>query len=75
MLPGLELHAAAAEAPDPELRPLHVREHADGALQLFFGARMMRGAPLVGVGAVAEVEAEHVGAGDVQPLDHLRRGG
>ena len=30
---------------------------------------------VVGVGAVAEVEAEHVGAGAVQPLDHLRRGG
>ena len=30
---------------------------------------------VVGVGAVAEVEAEHVGAGAVQALDHLRRGG
>ena len=38
-LPGLELHPAAAEAPDAELRPLHVGEDADGAVQLALPAR------------------------------------
>jgi hypothetical protein len=65
-LAGLELDAAGLEAADAELGALDVGEDADGAviLVLELAADHAEALGVVLVGAVAEVEAEDVGAGE-----------
>ena len=75
-LAGLELDAAAAEAADAELRALDVGEDADRAAGLLLECADEGDAgAVVVVGAVAEVDAEDVGAGVEQAAQHVRGGG
>ena len=74
-LPGLQRDAAGLEAADAQLGPLHVGEDADRAADLLL-QRADGGdeGGVVLVGAVAEVQAEDVGAAPEQAAQHLGRG-
>ena len=69
-----EDRASTLELPDPELRPLQVEQHPDGASGGGFDLADRLEAPaVVVVAAVAEVEPEHVDPGGEQRPDGLRR--
>jgi hypothetical protein len=61
---GLQHDLALGEGADPQLRPLQVEQDADRAAQRAFERTQdVEALLVVVVGAVAEVQAEHVGAG------------
>jgi hypothetical protein len=65
-----QLHRAVPEGADAQLRTLEVEEHADRLAEVAFdGADQVEPLLVIGMGAVAEVEPEHVGAGAHQRLD------
>jgi hypothetical protein len=61
---GLQLHRAAGEGADPQLRPLQVHQDADRAFVFLLDlADEVIALLVIRVGSVAEIEAEDVGAG------------
>ena len=63
-LAGLQMDPAAAEAPDAQLRTLHVGQDADRAVEFFFQfADHGEAGGVVLVRAVGEIQPKHVGAG------------
>ncbi|MNZ95009.1 hypothetical protein D3C78_1141340 [compost metagenome] len=69
-LAALEIDLACGEAADPQLRPLQVHQHADRLAQLALHlTHPLVAQGMVGMLAVAEVEAEQVDAGLYQPAD------
>lgn len=75
-LPTLQLHGTGGEAADPQLRTLQVHEHADRVVQLRFHlAHPGEALRVIGVVAVAEVQAEQVGAGLHQGTDIVAAAG
>ena len=75
MRAAFQMDLAAFELAHAQLGTLQVGQHGDGAahpaLQLADG--VVAGL-MIGIGAVAEVQPEHVGSGDEQALDRLRGG-
>ena len=71
---GLQLGEVVAQLADPQLRPRQVAEHRDLAADPLGGGadRLDRLRLALGAG-VGEVEAEDVGAGGDQLLEHVRR--
>ncbi|MNN28698.1 hypothetical protein D3C81_1422770 [compost metagenome] len=68
----LQLHGSVGEAADAQLRALQVHEDADRVAQLGLDfAHPLVAQGVVGVFAVAEVQAEQVGAGFHQGADVL----
>src|SRR3546814_9774703 len=66
---------AVLQLADAQLGPLHVGEDADRPLQLVLDrADGLIALSMVVVRAVAEVEAEHIGAGAKELADHLLAG-
>ncbi len=75
-LPALQLHGTGGEAADPQLRTLQVHEHADRVVQFRFHlAHPGEALRVIGVVAVAEVQAEQVGAGLHQGTDIVAAAG
>ena len=67
---GLDSHLAVGEFAQAQLGPLQVGQHRDGAAhQALDLAHVVDGAGVVGVGPVAEIDAEDVGAGERQLTD------
>jgi len=74
-MPGLQLHPPAGEAADSQLGALYVGQDANGMrdlpLQVADDGEQLG---VVVMGAVAEIEPEHVGPGLQQAQQHLGRG-
>jgi hypothetical protein len=74
-LSGDERHLALFELADAQLRSLQVGKDRDRPAELAFGrAHQLVTFLMIGVRAVAEVEAEYIGAGIEQCLDHVETG-
>ena len=74
-LAGLELHAAGLELPNAEFRALDVGQDADGAAEFFLDrADHLDARGMVGMAAVGEDQAKHVGASLEEMGEHVRRG-
>src|SRR3546814_19424236 len=74
-LARLQHHLAVLQVADAQLRSLHVGEDADRPVQLLLDfADGVVELAMIGVGAVAEVQAKDVDAGAKELADHLLAG-
>src|SRR5690606_4416527 len=72
--PGGQLDRPGRELADAEFRALQIHQHADRPAELRLdGADDLVALPVLLVGAMAEVQPEHVGAGLKQGADTLGR--